>query len=95
MINEQVVQKVKEEITLRGLSSDTEKEYLKSLRVFLRYHNNRPLNCMGEAEIREFLLHLLEEGRATGTVNIYNSALRFIFGAVLERNLNYQMITPL
>jgi hypothetical protein len=34
MTNEQVVQKAKEEITLRGLSSDTEKEYLKSLRPF-------------------------------------------------------------
>ncbi len=47
---------------------------------------------MGEEEIRQFLLHLLDSGKSSGTVNIYNSALRFIFGAVLGKKLNYQMI---
>jgi site-specific recombinase XerD len=47
---------------------------------------------MGEPEIRDFLLYQIGIGKATGSVNIYNSALRFIFGAVLERNLNYRMI---
>jgi len=47
---------------------------------------------MGEEEIREFLLHQLDAGKSSSTVNIYNSALRFIFGAVLGKRLNYQMI---
>ena len=47
---------------------------------------------MSENEIREFLLYQLDLGKSSGTVNIYNSALRFIFGAVLGRNLNYQLI---
>ena len=47
---------------------------------------------MGEEEIREFLLYQLDSGKSSGTVNIYNSALRFIFGAVLGKRLNYQMI---
>jgi site-specific recombinase XerD len=47
---------------------------------------------MGEAEIRDFLLYQISIGKATGSVNIYNSALRFIFGAVLQRNLNLRMI---
>ena len=93
MTNDEVIAKTIEEIKLRGLSKATEDEYLGKLRVFIRHYQNRPLQEMSETEIREFLLYLIEEKKvATGTVNIYNSALRFIFGAVLERNLNYQMI---
>lgn len=47
---------------------------------------------MGEKEIRQFLLHLIDSEKSSGTVNIHNSALRFIYGAVLERNVNTRMI---
>ena len=47
---------------------------------------------MGEDEIRQYLLYRLDSGKSSGTVNIYNSALRFIFGAVLGKKLNYQRI---
>jgi flagella basal body P-ring formation protein FlgA len=47
---------------------------------------------MGEQEIRNFLLCQIELGKAPGCVNNYNSALRFIFGAVSARNLNCGMI---
>jgi len=92
MTNEEVVQKIREEFTLRGMSKQTEESYLCAMRLFLRYHEDRPLEAMGKAEIREFLLHQLASGKSSGSVNIYNSALRFIFGAVLARNLNCRMI---
>lgn len=76
MTNDEVIQKVKEEVRL----------------LLLNYYDNHLLCEMAEPEIRKFLLHLLEIGRSSGTVNIYNSAFRFVFGAVLEKNLNYQMI---
>jgi len=47
---------------------------------------------MNEIEIREYLLYLLDSGHSAGSVNVCNSALRFIFGAVLGQNLNYQLI---
>ena len=93
MTNKEIIAKTKEEIKLRGLSKHTETEYLDKLRVFIRYYQDRPLSEMSEVEIRAFLLYLIDERKvATGTVNVYNSALRFVFGAILERNLNYQMI---
>ena len=92
MTNEEIIQKTKEEIRLRGLSPDTEIEYLTGIRVLARYYNDRPLEELHEPELRAFLLHLIETGRKSGTVNRYNSSFRFVFGAVLERNLNYQMI---
>ena len=57
-----------------------------------RYFNNCPIDSMGEEEIREFLLYQLDSGKSSSTVNIYNSALCFIFGAVLGKKSNYQRI---
>ena len=84
MTNDEVIPKVKEEFRLRGLSTNTEDEYLGTLRAFLNYYENRPIETMGEAEIREFLLHQIALGKASGSVNIYNSAMRFIFVQYLE-----------
>lgn len=93
MTNEEIIQKAREEITLRGLSPWTEKEYMDKLRVLLLYFENRPLEEMTETDLRNFLLYLMNVKKlSSASVNIYNSAFRFIFGAVLERNLNYQMI---
>lgn len=92
MTNEEVYQRAYDEVKLRGFSPHTVEEYLGKLTVFLRFYDNRPIDTMGEKEIRKFLLYLLNSGKSSGTVNIYNSALRFIFGAVLGKNLNYQMI---
>ena len=93
MTNEEIMEKTKEEIKLRGLSDKTEAEYLKKLEIFMRYYGNEPIIEMSEEKIRAFLLYLIEEKQdAASTVNTYNSALRFIFGAVLGRTLNYQKI---
>jgi len=92
MTNEEVFKHVHDEFVLRGMSPQTEESYLCALRLFLRYHEDRPLEAMGEPEIREFLLYQISIGKTNGSVNIYNSALRFIFGAVLARNLNCRII---
>ena len=44
-----------------------------------------------EPDLRAFQLHLLASGLTPGTVNTYNSAFRFVYGVVLQRNLNYLM----
>ena len=93
MTNEEVFKRAHEEFALRGLSPYTADEYIRAFRLFLRYYENRSIEIMGEAEIRDFLLHQISLGKATGSVNIYNSALRFIFGVVLQRNLNLRMIS--
>ena len=92
MTNEEIILKGKEEFKLRGLSHHTQAEYLGVLRRFSNYYDNRPLETMGEKEIREFLLYLIDNEKSSGTVNVNNSALRFIFGAILERNVNCRLI---
>ncbi len=92
MTNEEVFIRAYDEVRLRGLSPKTVESYLGRLKLFLKYYNNRPIEEMGEIEIREYLLYLLDSGHRPGSVNVSNSALRFIFGAVMGRNLNYQLI---
>ncbi|MFT8890114.1 MAG: tyrosine-type recombinase/integrase [Ethanoligenens sp.] len=92
MTNEEVVKQTHEEFALRGLSPHTEESYLCTLRLFQRYYEDRLIETIGEPEIRKFLLYQINIGKTNGSVNIYNSALRFIFGAVLGRNLNCRTI---
>lgn len=92
MTNEEIIKKTREEIKLRGLTESTEYEYVNKLKVFIVYNENRAISEMGEEDIRKFLLHLMDEENGASSVNTYNSALRFIFGAVLGRTLNYQKI---
>ncbi len=92
MTNEEVFIRAYDEVRLRGLSPKTVESYLGRLRLFIKYYNNRPIEEMSEMEIREYLLHLLDSGHSPGSVNVSNSALRFIFGAVVGRNLNSQLI---
>lgn len=92
MTNDEVLEKIHEEFILRGMSEKTEDSYRCAFNIFLRYYENRDVEAMGEEDIREFLLHQISIGKSTGSVNIYNSALRFIFGGVLGQNLNCRRI---
>ena len=92
MTNEEIILKTKEEFKLRGFSHHTQAEYLGVLHRFANYYENRPIENMGEREIREYLLYLIDQEKSSGKVNINNSALRFIFGAILERNVNCRLI---
>ena len=89
MTNEDVFSRAYDEVRLRGLSPKTVESYLGQLKLFLKYFNDRPIEEMNEIQIREYLL---DSGHSAGSVNVCNSALRFIFGAVMGRNLNYQLI---
>ena len=93
MTNDEIIKQAKEELKFRGLSPHTKKQYLSKLHVFLRHQENRPLAEMTEIDIRTFLLYLLDVKKLSSeAINQYNSALRFIFGAVMERNLNLRML---
>ena len=92
MTNDEVFEKIHEEFILRGMSLATEDSYRRAFRIFLRHCENRNVETLGEEDIREFLFHQISIGKSSGTVNIYNSALRFVFGGVLGQNLNCRRI---
>jgi len=71
---------VRREMRLRHYSHKTAKAYLSCLRSFVRYFQPRHPRELGEADIRAYLLHLIEQEKyAAATVNQVFNALRFLY----------------
>ena len=68
-----LLRKAKEEFKLRGFSHHTQSEYLGVLQRFILYYENCPIDNMGEREIREYLLYLIDHEKSSGTrITSYN-----------------------
>jgi integrase/recombinase XerD len=88
----QVLEKLKFDVELRGLSKNTQDEYFTKAKIF-QDHFDKPATDLGEKDIREFLHYLTTEKKLTsGSVNSYNSGLRFLYGVTLNVNLNCKQI---
>jgi integrase/recombinase XerD len=78
-------EQMKGDLELRGLSRNTQEIYLNQVRDFSRYFNRSPLH-LGEREIKEYLLYLIREKRASySRVNQCYCALKFLYGTTLKR----------
>lgn len=92
MDRQQIMEKLKCDIQLRGLSKDTEKDYSAIIGRYQEYFQ-KPADELGEQEIRNYLLYLaVNKKLSPSTVNMCNSALRFLYDVTLEKNLNYKRI---
>lgn len=93
MVN--ILERMQEDISLRGLSKSTEGEYHNRVKAFLSWAG-KPAEDMDEQDIRKFLKYLITERHlSVSSVNIHNCALRFLYGVTLNRNLNYRQIPRL
>ena len=89
----QVLNRLAEDIRLRGLSQNTLESYTTHARIFLEFSSDRPIEQLNAEDIRRFLLHLVHEKKLSpGTVNVYSAAIRFLFAVTLNRTLNYLQI---
>ena len=89
----QVLNRLAEDIRLRGLSHNTLESYTTHARIFLEFSSDRPIEQLNAEDIRRFLLHLVHEKKLSpGTVNVYSAAIRFLFAVTLNRTLNYLQI---
>lgn len=92
MTKEQILQQLKFDIELRGLSKNTQDEYYTKVKIF-QNHFDKPATELDEKHIREFLHYLITEKKLSSeSVNSYNSGLRFLYGVTLNINLNYKQI---
>jgi integrase/recombinase XerD len=81
-----------EDLRIRGLSQDTIDTYVGAVARFAR-HFGRPPAELGKEHVRAFQVHLVEERHvATGTLNVYTSALRFLYTVTLERDYDIRTI---
>lgn len=73
------------DIRVRRYSPRTEKEYLRCCFHFARHFMRSPAG-MGEAEVRSFLVHLVEVQKVSPSVQkMYVAGLKFLYGATLNR----------
>jgi len=74
-----------EELRVRNLSEITSRLYIGAAERFAGYYGRSP-DQLGPEQIREFFLHLLDDNKATAnTVQLYRSALRFLYVKTLRR----------
>ena len=92
MTKEEILEKLKKDMELRGRSEETIKEYITKVRLYQDYYD-KTAEEMGIEEIQGYLHYLLtEKGLSGSSVNTYNAALRFVYGVTLDVTLNYKKL---
>lgn len=93
MTNEQLLQKMKEDMELRGFSEYTKYAYLNNTKQMMKYFK-KPLEEVEIEELRNYLLKYLREEKKLSerSVNYYNSVIRFINEVVLDRVINKKQL---
>lgn len=92
MTKEHILEKLKADMELRGRSEGTIRRYLDAARAYQDYHE-KPADQMREREIADYLHYLLTKKQLkASSANWHNSALRFLYGEVLEENLDLRKI---
>ena len=82
------LEKVRAAIRLRHYSVRTERSYVDWIVRYIRFHDNRHPDDMGEPEVKTYLTYLATRRRvAANTQNQALNALSFLYRAVLNRPL--------
>ncbi len=81
-LREQMIQ----EMTLRGLSANTQRTYLRAVSQLAEHYGRSP-DQISTRDVKAYLLHLHQnEKRATSTCNVKVGALRFLYHQTLDRS---------
>ena len=78
-------QRMTEDMTLRGMRSITQKNYLRAVRNCCAYTRRKP-QVLSAEDARSFLLHLQSRGLSIGSINGHSAALRFFLRVTLGRS---------
>jgi len=82
---ERVRDKMREDLQLRGLCPNTIDTYIRCARRFVEHFGVPPAK-LGAAEVRRYLLSLINDAKAApATVNTYAAAIRFLYCVTLKR----------
>ena len=77
-------QRMLDDMAMRGLRSDTQRDYIRVVRSFAAFLGRSPDTATAE-DIRRFQVHQHESGVQPPTINCSVSALRFFFTVTLDR----------
>lgn len=80
-----VREKMLAELQLRGITPRTQTAYLREIAKLENYFNRSPEE-LGEEEVKEYLVHMLEErGLSSGTYKYYAAGIKFLYRTTLNR----------
>ena len=93
MTNKELLEKLKEDMEMRGFSHYTKDDYYRKAKETIEYFN-KPMEEVSTKELREFLMKYLREKKKLSerSSNYYNSVIRFIYDVVLDKPINYKQI---
>lgn len=93
MTNEKMLEKLKEDMEMRGFSHYTKYSYYHKAKEIVEYFG-KPMRQVTTKELRKFLMKYLKEERKLEerSVNYYNSVIRFIYDVVLDKPINQKQI---
>jgi site-specific recombinase XerD len=78
-------EKMLAELQLRGITPRTQTAYLREIAKLENYFNRSPEE-LGEEEVKEYLVHMLEDrGLSSGTYKYYAAGIKFLYRATLNR----------
>jgi site-specific recombinase XerD len=76
---------MKADLKLRRYRASTVREYVRCAKMFVAYHR-RPPGEMGEREVKQYLLHLVDERKVSPSNHkLHLAALKFLYGVTLDR----------
>jgi len=83
-MRQSTMRRLRDEFALRGTPVNTQKTYLGCIERFERYCGKSAAG-LGQAHVRQFLLHLCEQKLSAITHNVYAAALYFLYARALKR----------
>lgn len=87
----QLRDRMAEDLGLAGYRPRTQELYLHLAKNFAAFFMRSPAE-MGEAQIRTFLLHLLDRGLSHNTYRQYHASLKFLYSVTLRRSFEVEWI---
>lgn len=86
----------KEQLILKRYSQNTVKTYCSCFLKFKEYFGGKDINSLSNADIKSFLLHLIQEKRVSpSTQNQYINAIKFYYEKVLKQaRMSFAMERP-
>ena len=93
MTNEQLIQKMSQDMKMRNFSHYTYDFYIRKTKEMIKYFK-KPMETVTIEELRNYLYkHLLQERKLSDkTVNHYNSVIRFIYEVTLDKLINKKQL---
>lgn len=93
MTNKQLLEKLKEDMELRGFSHWTKDNYYRKAKEITEYFG-KPMRQVTTKELREFLMNYIvkERGMSEISANYYNNVIRFIYDVVLDYPINKRQL---